>query len=323
MQTRGGDLRPGTAPRNIGREGDRTALAAAFNLAPMSLPRRDFLRHIGLFSAALWLGDDIMAQRYRSVLAQTTPRKLALLVGVDQYPRFASVPALKGCATDVELHCELLVHRFGFNRSDVLMLTADAATRSNIEAAFATHLADQVRPGDIVVFHFSGYGCMVRTQPTGAPSYSDQKALLPIDSWVPNPIADQPPLFNGIYEDTLFLLLRTLKTNGVVTLLDLGVQPILDLRCRSLRERSLPLWTTTELSIAELILQERLLQQTQLTRDQIQAQRQAGQLPGLVLAAASDAQPTALERDENQGAAGVFTSSLTQRLWDSSPATTL
>jgi Caspase domain len=301
----------------------------------MSLTRREWLKRTGLLGAGFWLGNEAMCDsqaltqtltrtstQVAQTLAQSTPRKLALLVGVDQYHRQSgrSVPVLKGCVTDVELQAELLIHRFGFAAADVLALTDEAATRSNIESSFITHLSEQARPGDIVVFHFSGYGCLVRTRLTAeggaiAGTLGEQQALVPVDGWIPNAVAGAPPMFNGIYEDTLFLLLRSLLTDRVTTILDTGLQPSLALRSRNLRERALPIEELESPSVAELALQERLLQQTQLTRDQVQVQRQAGQLPGLVLTAATGAQPAALEVDWPEFSAGLFSYGLTQQLW--------
>jgi Caspase domain len=292
----------------------------------MSLTRRELIQRVGLLSAGLWASDIPLVHRYQRALAQSTPRKLALLVGLNQYSRTVNVSALKGCVTDVELHRELLVHRFGFRPSDVLTLTDEEATRSNIEAAFTTHLLEQARPGDVVVFHFSGYGCLVRTKSSaegGTPTYGEQQALLATDAWIPNPVKGEAPLFNGIYEDTLFLLLRSLPTDQVTTLLDVGIQPSLELRCQSLRERALPPWKADAFSIAELAFQDRLLQQTQLTRDQVQVQRQSGQVSGLVLAAAEIAQPTALELDRKDFSSGLFSYALMQQLWTSTPETTI
>jgi Caspase domain len=301
----------------------------------MSLTRREWLKQAGLLGTGFWLGNGVMhdpqalaqtltrtSTQVAQTLALPTPRKLALLVGIDRYPRQSgrSIPVLKGCATDVELLAKLLIHRFGFVAADVITLTDEAATRSNIESSFIAHLSEQARPGDIVVFHFSGYGCLVRTRLTAeggaiAGKLGEQQALVPVDGWIPNAVAGAPPIFNGIYEDTLFLLLRSLLTDRVTTILDTGLQPSLALRSRSLRERTLPIEELESPSIAELTLQERLLQQTQLTRDQVQVQRQAGQLPGLVLTAATVAQPAALEVDWPEFSAGLFSYGLTQQLW--------
>jgi Caspase domain len=288
----------------------------------MSVTRRELIRQAGLASAGLWLGSMNLVQRYQMVLAQSTPRKLALLVGINQYPRGDSIFPLKGSVMDVELQRELLIHRFGFSRQDILTLVDAEATRSNIETAFTAHLIEQVRPGDVAVFHFSGYGCLMRTKTPlekGEQPYGDQQILVPYDVELPNAVSGGMPLLNGIYEDTLFLLLRSLSTNQVTTLLDCGITPLAALQCKSLRERALPPWEVEALLEAELAFQDRLLAQTQLTRDQVQVQRQSGQLPGLVLTAANP-QSMALEQDRDGLSAGLFSASLTQQLWANTPA---
>ncbi|WP_404786957.1 caspase family protein [Altericista sp. CCNU0014] len=288
----------------------------------MSLTRRELIRQAGLTSAGLWLGNASLAQRYQTVLAQATSRKLALLVGIDRYPRGRNIVPLRGSVTDVDLQRELLMHRFGFSRQDILTLVDAEATRSNIETAFTAHLIEQVRPGDIVVFHFSGYGCLMRAKTSlekGEQPYGDRQVLVPYDVELPDATSGGMPLLNGIYEDTLFLLLRSLSTDRVTTLLDCGILPVGGLRCKSLRERALPPWEVEAPLAAELAFQDRLLAQTQLTRDQVQVQRQSGQLPGLVLAAAA-AQSMALEQDRDGFSAGIFSAGLTQQLWADTPA---
>ena len=301
----------------------------------MVITRREWLKQVGLLGAGLWLGEEAQfspamaqsmaqmtaestAQATAQTMAQSTARKLALLVGVNQYPK--SIPDLKGCVTDVELYADLLIHRFGFASADVLILTDKVATRSNIEAAFMTHLSEQARPGDIVVFQFSGYSCLVRARQTAeggifTQALGEQQALVPADGLIPNVVAGKPYVFNGIYEDTLFLLLRTLLTDQVTTILDTGIDPASLLRSRNLRGRALPLQEIETPSAAELALQDRLLTQADLTRDQLQAQRQAGQIPGLVLTAATVTQPTALEMDWPQFSSGLFSYGLIQQLW--------
>gem|GEM_PF-3835566 len=75
---------------------------------------------------------------YGKLLAQDTPRKLALLVGINQYSY--PIATLNGCINDVRLQQELLIHRFGFNSQDILTLTDEAATQKGILTAFEEHL---------------------------------------------------------------------------------------------------------------------------------------------------------------------------------------
>jgi hypothetical protein len=137
----------------------------------MGLKRRTFLQNAGLALASLGISETVLSlmgdkslavpllDRYFQALAQSGGRKLALIVGINQYPRST---ALGGCVTDVELQRELLIHRFGFKSSDILTLTDSQATRENIETAFIEHLTEQAKAGDVVLFHFSGYGSRVK-----------------------------------------------------------------------------------------------------------------------------------------------------------------
>jgi hypothetical protein len=97
----------------------------------------------------------------RQVLAKSTPRKLALLVGINNYPDKPPITPLRGCVNDVALQRHLLIHRFGFNPKDIYTLTDAQATRQGILEAFEEHLIKQAKPGDVVVYHYSGHGSRV------------------------------------------------------------------------------------------------------------------------------------------------------------------
>ncbi|WP_051055765.1 caspase family protein [Allocoleopsis franciscana] len=84
------------------------------------ISRRQFFQFAGSTLASLGLSQlNIQRQgdRYGKVLAQSTPRKLALLVGINQY----SFSPLDGCLNDVELQRNLLIYRFGFNPKDIYL----------------------------------------------------------------------------------------------------------------------------------------------------------------------------------------------------------
>ncbi|GAB4231854.1 MAG: hypothetical protein Kow00121_60000 [Elainellaceae cyanobacterium] len=266
-------------------------------------------------------GFSLLAERYQQVLAQPTRRKLALLIGINQYPDQvcdctpSRGTALNGCLTDVELQRELLIHRFGFQPTDILTLTDLQATRKGIEEAFLAHLVEQVRPGDVVVFHFSGLGSQVHWEQEGRSGNS----LVPVDGLVPTP---ENPVINDIPEETLGLLLRSLPTEQLTALLDVGYTNLGKILQGNLRVRSRPNAPTGQLNEAELALQERLFGQLQVTKDQIRAQWQSGQLPGVVLMAAK-ANQIAAEAQWNGFSCGLFTYALTQQLWWSTSATTL
>ena len=194
----------------------------------MGLNRRNFLQKAGLGLAALGvsetvlslLGDHSLAvpllDRYFQVLAQPSGRKLALLVGINKYPGNIS---LAGCLTDVELQKELLIHRFGFKAGDILTLTDSQANREDIETAFVEHLTKQAKAGDVVVFHFSGYGSRLQKIDESAPNNppSIQNSWVPVDGALPTKSGQ---LANYLLEETLVLLLRSLATDQVITVLD-------------------------------------------------------------------------------------------------------
>ncbi len=298
----------------------------------MGLDRRTFLQRAGL--AALTLGIGTTAQirwsgkswaaspldRYLQVLAQPNARKLALLVGINQYPY---TPRLNGCLTDVELQRELLIHRFGFQPSDVLVLTDRQASRDNIEAAFLEHLTGQAQEGDVVVFHFSGYGSQVVLRPpddlgeAGEPRLI--RSLLPGDSALPN---KGRPAGNDLLEETLVLLARSLPTAKLTMVLDtsstLGARSLQG----NLRSRSSPAPPAERPAPGEIAFQQQLRQRARVRSKSKRGSLDRSNIPGIVLVAAND-QQTALEAQWDGFSAGLFTYALTQYLWQAMPASTV
>ena len=99
-----------------------------------SMKRRHFLQFAGSALSAITLSQSNFTQqahRYAQVIAQNTPRKLALLVGVNSYP--PGIRSLQGCLADVEMQYELLVHRFGLHL-DIVKITVRKLTRSPLIA---------------------------------------------------------------------------------------------------------------------------------------------------------------------------------------------
>ncbi|MEO0844566.1 MAG: caspase family protein, partial [Cyanobacteria bacterium J06643_5] len=188
-----------------------------------TIKRRHFLQFAGSTFATLALSQfDIISKsnRYAQVLAKDTPRKLALLVGVNNYPNSERFTNLNGCTTDVDLQEQLLIHRFGFNPNDIIKLTSDKSadkqpTRKNILTAFEEHLIKQAKPGDVVVFHFSGHGSRFsETSDTVRNCRNNElnSTLVPGD--------DAEGRVTDIMGRTLFLLMSALKTENVTAVLD-------------------------------------------------------------------------------------------------------
>ncbi|MBD0386162.1 MAG: caspase family protein, partial [Nostoc sp. C3-bin3] len=262
------------------------------------MERRTFLQRIGSILAVLgvteaeWL---TLGNRYYQALAQPSPRKLALLIGINQYPKTS---ALSGCLTDVELQKELLIHRFGFQRSDILTLTDEQASREFIEAAFLDHLGKQAKPGDVVVFHFSGYGSRVKLETSPD---TMQNALVTANE------SQNSQIVNYILEETLLLLLRSLPTDRVTAVLDTSYyapSAVIGLKIRALQE-----------SVAKLAPEELDFLK------QLKTQKLSS--TPIVLAATSEPKQSARERLFSGFSAGLFTYALTQYLWEFTPATTI
>lgn len=258
-----------------------TALAWGGGLAAWNLP---------------WL------HRYQASLAAPTQRKLALLVGINQYP---STSDLQGCITDVELQRELLIHRFGFLPEDILTVTGAQATRSAIETSFSEHLIAQSRVGDVVLFHFSGYGC--RILPSSGES-APSLGLVPSDGILP---AKAKPALNSLLLETLEILARSLVSDRATLVLDTSQTPSLRELEGNLRGRSIPLPPVPP-SPEEKSLQAALQQQLAET---------SGTLSKNIttLRAAKEGQ-VATEIFMSGAVCGLFTYSLTQALWEMTPA---
>ena len=268
------------------------------------MKRRTFLQRFGSILAVLgaaqseWLS---LGNRYYEALAQPIPRKLALLVGINQYAQF---PGLLGCLTDVDLQRELLIHRFGFQPSDIISLTNEKATRESIETAFFEHLVKQARPDDVVVFHYSGYGSRVKLEM----QETEQNALIPVNG---RDDKQENKFVNYLLEETLLLMLRSLATNHVTAVLDTSYYTRSTSLPTGLRIRARPVAGQAILSAEELELQLQLQEQV------------ATKQPVIVLSATSDPKQLAREELLSGFSAGLFTYALTQYLWEATPATTI
>jgi len=282
------------------------------------LKRRQFLQFAGSTLATLGLSQlDIIrkGERYAQVLAQNTTRKLALLVGINNYP-FGNT--LRGCLTDVELQKHLLIHRFGFKEPDILTLTDNTPqkpTRETILTAFEEHLIKQAKPGDVVVFHFSGHGSQVADSLC---VYQDDQGncmnatFIPID----NNLSFNDRGNNGVVQDitghTLYLLMSALQTEHITVVLD---------SCHSgggkrgnLTLRALTGGSQLQASSAELEYQQQWLKRLNMRPDDYQQKLQMGVAKGVVIASAG-LNEYAADAPFSGFQAGAFTYTMTQYLW--------
>jgi hypothetical protein len=275
------------------------------------IKRRQFLQFAGSMLATLgWsqLEFNTASDRYGRVLAQGTPRKLALLVGINKYQD----SPLEGCVTDAYLQQQLLVHRFGFNPKDILILTDEQATRQGILTAFEEHLIKQAKEGDVVVFHFSGHGEQVRDPDCDVAPKCLNSTFVPIDSNLPSDSPSQGGVVQDIMGHTLFLLMDALKTENVTVVLD---------SCHSgggtrgnFKVRSRNGGSNLQVVDAEQAYQQQWLTKLNLSPDKFKQRRREGVAKGVVIAST---QPNQLAADApfNDFFAGAFTYLLTQYLW--------
>src|SRR5919202_55575 len=275
------------------------------------ISRRHFLQFAGSALGTLGLSQlniQQQADRYGKVLAQSTPRKLALLVGINQYP---SQP-LRGCVNDMELQRQLLIHRFGFNPKDIHTLTDRQATRQGILEAFEEHLIRQAKPGDVVVFHYSGHGSQVN-DPDGDNPDKLNSTFVPIDAFLPSGFPNTGGVVQDIMGHTLFLLMSAVQTENITVVLD-SCYSGGDTRGNFLI-RSRDGGSQLQISPDEKVYQEQWLSRLKMSPQEFIKQRQAGVAKGVVIASTQRDQ-TAADTPFNDFYAGAFTYLMTQYLWE-------
>ncbi len=287
------------------------------------IKRRQLLSLTGSLLATLGLSQLELKQRaifYRSVLAENTPRKRALLVGVNNYPDTRWI-TLEGAVNDVKLQQELLIHRFGFQSDQILLLTDHEAARENILQAFEEHLIKWAQPGDVVVFHFSGHGSQV-FDPDQIFQDGQVSTIVPVDSILPPGYPNKGGKVNDITGHTLWLLMQAINTENVTFILDSchsggARKGILTVRSRP-GNREL---NRTENSNIQLLAspqeqeyQKQLMSRLNLTASDLATERKKGVPKGIMLAAARNDQ-AAIDASFGDTAAGIFTYILTRYLW--------
>ncbi|WP_072926278.1 caspase family protein [Microcystis aeruginosa] len=254
----------------------------------MNITRRELIQQTGWGLLTLAISQGTL-NRHLAALAAPNPRKLALLVGIDQYG--VNIPPLPGCLTDVELQKDLLRYRFGFQDADIVTLTGQKASREAIEAAFLEHLIAQARAGDVVIFHFSGYG-----------SVGDRKEVF----------ITAHGAENALIKENILLMARCLATDKFSLIFDSSHLPQPQPYLGNLRVRSYP-ESLTDLNPAELTFATDIKTRFNLKNKPSN---------GVILAAAKPEQ-IALELSGNSPNAGLFTYDLTQYLWQACPSPTI
>jgi hypothetical protein len=100
----------------------------------------------------------------------------ALLVGINAYP---SCP-LRGCINDITDMANFLIAKVGFQESDIRLLTDGRATTAAIRERLHWLVAD-VKPGDKIVFHYSGHGAQSATRDKAGEVDGLDEVICPVD----------------------------------------------------------------------------------------------------------------------------------------------
>lgn len=302
-----------------------------------SMKRRHFLQFSASTLAAMGLSQTNFlrqANHYGNALAQSTPRKLALLVGINSYPN-PDVNNLAGCLTDIEMQYQLLVHRFGFNPSDIVMLsdkTELLPTRANILQAFEEHLIAQAKPGDVVVFHYSGHGSRVQdpspivVSQCGANSNPEglNGTLVPHDAEFLAQ-SDTEIVVPHIMGRSLFLLMERVQTENLTVVLDSCFSGASTRGNATVRSATSGILNGREgvallPSPAELDNQQRWLRDLKIDEAEFQRRRALGIARGVAIGSASCNQLAFEQPFDDAYTAGTFTYFLTSYLWQTPAA---
>lgn len=106
-------------------------------------------------------------------------KKRALLIGINDYRNYPE-ESLRGCVNDVEIMASVLVEKFDFAASDIILLLEEEATKNSIvEELKRIHRICE--PNDIIVFYFSGHGTRRRSAEPGKPDGMEE-VIMPYDS---------------------------------------------------------------------------------------------------------------------------------------------
>lgn len=130
--------------------------------------------------------------------------KRALLVGVHAYAyaHGTTGPFVDlGAQADIDLIRKTLIDKYGFAPADIVTLTTPTqTTKASILRNFRSVLIDKTHPGDILYFHFSGYGSQVAD--IDDPSGVDQ-TFVPSD-WTADGSTDiREPVVDGLIADAV------------------------------------------------------------------------------------------------------------------------
>ena len=182
-------------------------------------------------------------------------------------------------------------------RSVLFLINKLSSYKMRIFNAFVEHLINQAKPGDVVIFHFSGYGSRIKSKNILG---GMENALIPIDG--SEAIDNSETIANYLLEDTLLLMLQSLATERATAILDTSYYRPSISQPAGLRYRC---WKAP---LEGLFLAEEIEFQKQLTK------KTAPDKLSVLLASSSSSKDVAKEIVFSDFSAGLFTYALTQYL---------
>ena len=150
-----------------------------------------------------------LAIGYLCLLSAGAGERYALVVGVDAYP---GTDRLECARVDVPNVVGLLRETYQFPEKNIKVLRDHEATSAAIRQSFKTHLIDQVKPGDVAVFYFTGHGS-TRPDMDGDEADGLDELICPVDF-------SKLKWDEMITDDDLGAWLKQINTRGIVVILD-------------------------------------------------------------------------------------------------------
>src|SRR4029077_18228184 len=141
--------------------------------------------------------------------------KRAVLIGINRY----RVPGanLRGCVPDVNNMSNLLQQQYGFDATDIHMLTDFDATKKAMEEAITALIRGGER-GDVLLVHYSGHGSNVPDNNGDEPDNRDE-ILCPTDLDWYDPLRDDwlRGVFDGLRDGVNLTVITDSCHSGTVT----------------------------------------------------------------------------------------------------------
>ena len=106
--------------------------------------------------------------------------KYGLIIAVGDYPRSTGWSSISS-VNDIDLIKQALIGQ-DFKEDNIAVIKNEEATRAGIIAAIA-ELRSKIKPGDIVVIHYSGHGQQIFDD-NGDEIDDKDESLVPYDAWV-------------------------------------------------------------------------------------------------------------------------------------------